>query len=74
MDDIYNLYNVYNGKINIEQIQEALVKLNNYYSNQQMCKPHSTYKQHVIDKCTKSGLWLFINRNLQIEHIEKILN
>lgn len=73
-DAIYNLYSNYNGKISIEKIEEALDKLNTYYSNGLMCKPHTEYKTHIIEKCKKTGLWLFINRTLQPEHLERLLN
>ena len=48
--------------------------LNEEYSQGNICRPHSSYKKSVVDKCRKYNMWLFIERIIPIEHIEQIIN
>lgn len=72
-DNIYTIYKSFNNTITIEKIGELLDKLNNEYSQNRLCRPHSFYKQSIIDKCRKYNMWLFIEKQIPFEHIEKML-
>jgi|TARA_R110000851_G_scaffold191515_3_gene342143 hypothetical protein len=39
-----------------------------------MCKSHGTYKPVVIEKCKKHGLWLFLEREVSPEHVERLMH
>lgn len=73
-DNIYNIYKSLGNVVKIEQIGTLLEMLNNEYAHGRMCRPHSVYKQSTIDKCKKHNMWLFIERTIPFEHIEKLLD
>jgi hypothetical protein len=73
-DNITKIYKYFNGTKSISEIEDALNKLNKEYANGKLCKSHSKYPISVIDKCNKHGLWLFLEREVIYEHIEKIFN
>jgi len=50
------------------KFEQALEALNEAYANGQLCEPHDTYPEKVIEKCRSGGLWLFINREVSAEH------
>lgn len=70
VDNIYEIYQYFNGTIDINNIEKLLDKLNNEYSIENLCKPHNKYKKNLIDKCKKYNFWIFIDRTLHIEHIK----
>lgn len=72
-DDIYSIYKSFGKSVNIEQIGKLLDKLNHEYSQGRLCRPHSFYKQHILDKCKKHNMWLFIEKTIPFEHVEKML-
>jgi hypothetical protein len=72
-DNIYSIYKSFNNTVDVEQIGNLLDKLNKEYSQGSLCRPHSVYKQHVLDKCKKQNLWLFIEKTIPFEHVEKML-
>lgn len=73
-ENIYNIYKSLDKVVNIEKIGKLLEKLNNEYANGRMCRPHSVYRQSIIEKCKKHKLWLFIEKTIPFEHIETLLN
>lgn len=73
-DNIYNIYTSLGKVVSIEQIGKLLDMLNNEYAQGRMCRPHSVYKQSILDKCKKHNMWLFIERTIPFEHIETLLN
>lgn len=72
-DNIYNIYKSLGSVISIEQIGKSLQLLNNEYAHGRMCRPHSVYKQSILDKCKRHNMWLFIERTIPFEHIEKLI-
>ena len=72
-DNLYNIWTHFNGHITIKQIKDALTELNHLYSKEQLCRPHSTYGVHVIKKCSEKDLWLFIDKDIPVEHIRSVL-
>lgn len=73
-ENVYHMYQNFNGRLDVQRIGELLEKLNGEYAKERLCKPHSTYKQHVIDKCKKHNMWLFIERNIPFEHVHRTLH
>jgi hypothetical protein len=73
IDNIYNIYKDLQAKYTIEDISKALIKLNQEYANGNMCRSFKHYRQNVIDKCSKYGLWLFLDKQIPSDHVEKIL-
>jgi hypothetical protein len=73
-DNITKIYKYLHCSKTIQEISELLNKLNDEYSKNKLCRLHSTYKQNIIDKCKKHNLWLFLEREISCEHIEKLIN
>ena len=73
-DNITKIYKYFNGTKTILEIEDALNKLNKEYANGKLCKSHSKYPLSVIDKCKKHGLWLFLEREVICEHVDKVFN
>lgn len=74
IENITKIYRYLLGQKTIREIGDLLEKLNHEYSRGHMCKAHSTYKPNVIEKCKKHGLWLFLEREVSPEHVEKLMN
>lgn len=72
-DNVYDIYKAFNGTISIEKLGELLEKLNFEYSSERICRPHIVYNSYILGKCKKYGLWLFIEKIIPIEHIERII-
>ncbi len=73
-DNIYEIYKSFGTAISIEQIGKLLNILNAEYSNERICRPHSSYKESVIEKCKKHNMWLFLEKQIPFEHVEKCFN
>lgn len=73
-DNIYSIYKFLGNTISIEHIGTTLEKLNNEYARGRLCLPHSSYKQSVVDKCKKYNMWLFIEKIIPFEHVERLIN
>lgn len=73
VDNLYEIYKIMNGTCTVQSIAVALEKLNVEYSRQNICRPHSSYKQNVLDKCKKQNLWLFLERNISAEHVQRMM-
>lgn len=71
-ENITNIYRYLNGSKTIKEIDELLDVLNNEYSKNKICKSHSDYKEPVISKCKKYNLWLFLERVIPNEHVERV--
>ena len=71
-DNITKIYKYLDGLRTISEIGELLEKLNKEYANGKMCKSHSKYPSSVIEKCKKYNLWLFIEREIPCDHVEKM--
>jgi hypothetical protein len=72
-DNIYNIYKSFQGSITISRIGELLKILNSLYSQEHLCRPHSSYKSSIIEKCKKYNMWLFLDRYIPCEHIHSII-
>jgi hypothetical protein len=73
-DNVTKIYKYFNGTKSISEIEEALERLNKEYAHGKICKSHAKYPSSVIDKCKKHGLWLFLEREIPCEHVEKVFN
>lgn len=73
-DNIYNIYKSFGCAISVSQIGNLLSLLNIEYSKGKMCSSHSYHKQQVIDKCKKYNMWLFIEKTIPFEHIDRLFN
>jgi hypothetical protein len=71
-DNIYNIYKSFDNTVSIEKIGQLLETLNNEYAHGRLCRPHSLYKQSLVDKCKKQNLWLFIEKTIPFEHVERL--
>lgn len=49
-DDIFEVYNSFNGEKSIDDIEEILELLNRYYRKNQLCTDHSKFSSKVIEK------------------------
>lgn len=74
VENVYHMYQNFNGKMDIQGIAQLLEKLNIEYSKERLCRPHSTYKPHVVEKCKKHNMWLFLERTIPFEHIHRVLH
>lgn len=72
-ENIYNIYKSFSNELTIDKIKIILKRLNNEYANGNMCRPHSSYKKNIIDKCKKYNMWLFIEKSIPNVHVEKLL-
>jgi len=73
-DNIYNIFLSFDKTVSIQQIQKLLDQLNFEYGHGRMCRPHSMYKQHLVEKCKKYNMWLFIEKSIPFAHVEKLLH
>jgi len=74
VDNVHAVYKALAPKgITIKDISGALERLNKEYSQGNMCRPHSSYKPHVLEKCQKFDFWLFLERVIPVEHVEKMI-
>src|SRR5210317_238422 len=73
-DNVTKIYKYLDGTKSIQEIEELLEKLNREYANNKLCKQHSNYKQHIIEKCKNHNLWLFLEREIPCEHVERIVS
>lgn len=71
-DNIYQIYNSFEKVVSIKEIAELLDQLNVEYANGNMGRPHSVYKQSILDKCAKHNMWLFLEKNIPFEHINQV--
>jgi hypothetical protein len=72
-DNIYEIYKSLRQTVSIDQIGKLLSKLNVEYSRERLCRPHSLYKPSVIEKCKAQNLWLFVERTIPFDHVEKVM-
>lgn len=73
IDEIYNIYKKYDGVYTVEYIGKALIKLNSKYAKNIICKPHCSYSKSLIDKCSKHNFFLFLDKNINLDHLEIVL-
>ena len=69
---ISDIYDSFSGTVSIPEIETLLEKLNEEYAAGRLCRPHSSYKPAVIEKCQKNRFWLFLERSISIEHIHRV--
>lgn len=74
VDNVYKIWTAFDGCLSMKQIEDALDNLNKLYSQERICRSHSSYKPKIIQKCQESGLWLFIDREIHVDHIRTVLN
>lgn len=72
-ENISKIYTYLNGQRTIQEIGLLLEQLNKEYSNGNICKPHTSYKPGAIEKCKKYGLWLFLEREVSPDHVERVM-
>lgn len=73
IDNINDIYHTFNGDLTIPQIGLLFEKLNHEYSKGLLCRLHSLYKPNVIAKCLKYNFWLFLERTIPPEHLERLV-
>lgn len=73
-ENITKIYTFLRGQKTIQEIGELLERLNTEYGRGHMCKAHGTYKPAVVEKCKKHGLWLFLEREVSPEHVERLMH
>jgi hypothetical protein len=73
VDNLYHIYKTLQCIYTVDDIHVALNDLNVEYSNGNLCRPHSVYSSKVLEKCKSYGLWLFIDKIIPVEHVEKML-
>lgn len=73
-DMIHGLYTFFQGTLSICQLKEILEQLNIEYSKENnIFRPHSCYRKTIIEKCKTNNFWLFLEKSIPIEHIQKQL-
>lgn len=72
IDNVYDLYRAFERRITVPEIGGLLNVLNEWYSKERLCQAHAMYKSHVIDKCRKTGLYLFLDRAVPIAHVREV--
>ncbi len=70
-ENIYDIYQYFDGEFSISDIVNLLEKLNLDYSRR-VQQQQTKYKATVVEKCKRAGLWLFIDRTIQPSEIERI--
>jgi hypothetical protein len=73
-DNIYHIYKSFGNLVGIEQIGKLLEKLNDEYAHGRLCRPHPAYKKLLLEKCKKHNMWLFIEKTIPFEHVERVLH
>ena len=71
-DNITKIYRYLNGSKKIKEIGELMDILNVEYSKNKICRSHENYKDNTIQKCKKYNLWLFLEREIPCEHVERV--
>jgi hypothetical protein len=71
-DNITKIYRYLNGTKSIKEIGELLNILNTEYAKNKICRSHENYKDTIIQKCKKYDLWLFLEREIPCEHVERV--
>lgn len=69
VENLYNIWSALEGRMSLEQLEMSLEYLNHLYSQGRVCKQHSKYRDNIIQKCKESGLWLFIDRDIPLDHV-----
>lgn len=69
LDNLYEIYKAFNGKIDVGELMGLLEELNKAYASGDICRPHENYRENVINKCKEHGLWLFLERRIPFEHV-----
>jgi len=77
IDQITDIYNSFedekgNNIVLISEIREMLYELNERYCREEMCKKHIKYRENLRIKCNKYKFWLFMEKNINVDHIHKI--
>lgn len=71
-DNVFDIYKAFNGSVSVSKIEKLLTALNSEYAAGRLCRPHSTYSDKVIGKCTKHNFWLFLEKTIPFEHVYKL--
>jgi hypothetical protein len=71
-ENLDQIYKSFQGLVTIDEISILLSQLNGEYSQERLCRPHNTYKSNVVDKCRQYNFWLFLDRNICIEHVKNL--
>lgn len=73
VDNLYKIWTTLDGCLNVHELENGLDTLNNMYSQERICRPHSAYKPKVVQKCLETGLWLFIDREIPVDHLRTVM-
>jgi hypothetical protein len=73
-DNIFNIYTHFNGLLSVSGIALLLEQLNTTYAKGMLCNAHTTYRPNVIEKCKTHNLWIFMNRSIPVEHVQKLID
>ena len=71
-DNIFEIYTQFGGIVTVDELASMLKVLNVEYSKGNICRSHDVYKPSIITKCQKHGLWLFLERTIPFEHMQRI--
>jgi hypothetical protein len=71
-ENIHDIYKGFNGTVSIAEIRLILIRLNEEYANQNLCQLHEKYKKGALAKCRKHNFWLFLERIIPWEHVNKV--
>lgn len=73
-DNLYTIYKSFHPPLPMEQIATLLEKLNGEYANGRLCRSHTSYKPSLLEKCKKHNMWLFIEKTIPVDHVERMLH
>ncbi len=74
LDNLHSIYKYFTKTKSIDQIKQALLKLNIEYANARLGKTHELYPITVISKCKMYNFWLFIDGNINPIHVIRVIN
>lgn len=70
-DMLYNIWKAFDGLITITELENTLDQLNRDYANGKFPKK---IKETIVKKCQQNGLWLFREKEINIEHLRYIID
>jgi hypothetical protein len=74
IDNLHHIYKSFKCLLSVKQIAKMLEVLNEKYANEELGRPHCLYRPIVIEKCKKYNMWLFLEKTIPFEHVEKVAN
>jgi len=72
IEDVRNIYKRLNAIVSISDIDILLERLNEIYANDHSVWENSKIKPEAKFKCHQHGFWLYINGDLNVDHIVEL--